>query len=230
MKVAIVGPVEGRSLLQSFLLRFGKSVCADPEVIFADHTDGLPEEQFNLAFLYANNVAIDAVQAFQTAHPSCDIVLWADDEKWAVSGIRMHTASFFVMPISEEQFAQAMQQCRVAWMTGMKTIKGLSEGDTHQIHCADILYAVADGHRSMIYTNTEQLSVNMNLTALAAHLGSGFVRCHRCYIANIRSIREFSTEGIALQNGKKIPVGIGKTAVETEETILAYRSEMGAYI
>jgi len=199
------------------------------EISVSDRLNQLPEENWNLAFIFTYDADLERFQQFQNTYPSCDIILWAEDAKWARVGIRLHTKGFLTVPVSEAQFAQAMKSCRGSWLDGMKTLKGTADGDPVMIHCAEIQYAKADGHRSAVYTQTHRILVNMSISAMAALLGESFIHCHRSYLVNLCRIHSLNPDSVLLCSGALVPLGAGKTAEAAEERLRAFRSKMGEF-
>ncbi len=78
-----------------------------------------------------------------------------------------------------------------------------------------IIYCAAEGSYTRVFLNNKRsVFSSKNLAWFERNLRSEyFVRLHRSYIINLRFISKvFKNEGkVALQNGEKIPMSIGKT-------------------
>ena len=212
MRIAIVGPSDRHSVLSSFLTRYADSICAEAEITLAEQLADLPQDTWQLALIYADETCYDAYFDFLSANPDCDVVLWAEDDHLARSLLRNHPCGFLVLPADEEQFLRVMKKCR-SWADALRIITFPGVGGGRKIRCVEIQYVESLGHSCVIHCWDESFTVNRTLSSVQRQLGTGFLRCHRGFVINLRCVSQVEEKAVCLQNGTKIP--ISPTQVES---------------
>ncbi len=75
-----------------------------------------------------------------------------------------------------------------------------------RIPADDILYVEASNHTLEVRTTHETYTVKMPLYELEGKLTRDFVRCHRCYVVNLRYIRKITRTEVTLDSGCTLPL------------------------
>jgi Response regulator of the LytR/AlgR family len=70
----------------------------------------------------------------------------------------------------------------------------------------DIIYIESFDHFIEIVTVQEKLTVKMPMYKLESNLDSNFMRCHRCYIVNLKYVKKISRNEITLDSTETIPL------------------------
>ena len=72
----------------------------------------------------------------------------------------------------------------------------------------DIYYMEANGNYINIYTENGNEKYRETMTKIEEKLkGKKFVRCHKGYLVNTKYISRMNSNGIALTDGRIIPIG-----------------------
>ena len=79
MKIAIIGPTNGRESLLSSLTRYANSICAQTEISAAEKLSELPQESWQLAFIYVHEGCYDTYLAFAAAYPDSTFAVITPD-------------------------------------------------------------------------------------------------------------------------------------------------------
>ena len=97
-----------------------------------------------------------------------------------------------------------------------KALKGLTKNNNAVLLSADngdikvlfddIIYIESFDHFLEITTVQEKLTVKMPLYELERNLGGNFIRCHRCYIINLKYIKKITRTEITLDSNEIIPL------------------------
>lgn len=83
----------------------------------------------------------------------------------------------------------------------------LNAGSTTTLIDPDaLLYAQADGKRSILHMTDRTLSVNMLLGELENALPKNFVRTHRAYLTNAYYVQGITSRSIQLEDGTELPL------------------------
>ena len=205
MNVALVGPLSGCDTLRSFLERYSESICAETELTTAEELTSLPEGAWELALIHADHCGCEDFQSFVALHPDCDIVLWAEDDHLARQGLRSHSCDFLVLPFGDEQFLHAMKKC-ARWADALRSIRCSSGSNARKLRCIEVQYVESFGHSCTIHCRQESFAVNFGLAWVQEQLGSGFIRCHRSYVVNVRYVAEKRDRELLLRNGTVLPL------------------------
>lgn len=86
----------------------------------------------------------------------------------------------------------------------------VSHGVLCRVKCDEILYAESSKRIISLTSAEEAWTVYMKMDELEKMLPKYFLRCHKSYIVNMNQILSFSSEGVILENGKKLPVSRAK--------------------
>jgi len=227
VKIAVVGPEAGRETLCVLLADYSESICADPECIEFDSLGDVPADAWDLALIYTDDRHYETYLDFCRAHEGCEIVLWAEDARWAREGMHSHPAAFLLTPISAEQFCRAMRACR-SWAGASRVFAQNTGKRSRRLRSVEVLYAESTGHACTVHGGGEEFPVNRSLSAVAKELGSGFLRCHRSYLVNLRAVAAVDGQFIRLTDGTVLPLSPLR-AEELGEEIMAYQRRMGAF-
>lgn len=205
MKIAVIGPSDMRGVFPPLLTRYADSVCADIEITFANQLTELPQESWQLAFIYAIEDAYESYLDFLSDYPDCNVVIWAEDSHLASSALRNQPCGFLVLPIDEDQFVRVMKRCH-NWTDALRIINFSRLGSGRRVRCVEVQYVESFGHSCTVHCQDEVFTVNCTLTAMHQQLGAGFFRCHRGFIVNLRCVARVGDKSVFLQDGSELPL------------------------
>ena len=229
MKIAIIGPANGCKILSSFLTRYADSICAQIEITAAAQLTELPQDFWQLAFIYVQEDGYDTYLTFLSAYPDCEVVLWANDDHLACSALRNHPRGFLVFPADNEQFLLVMKKCR-SWIDALRSISCSDASNVRKLRCVEVQYVKSAGHSCTLYCRDNTCTLNRGLAAVQQQLGSGFLLCHRGIVVNVRYIAEIRRDKtILLQDGTVLPLS-PLLADSIQEEVSAYFQEHGCFI
>ncbi len=80
-----------------------------------------------------------------------------------------------------------------------------AEGSTH-ISPNDIMYIEAQGRKTCIHLKSFHIECTLGISRLEDKKLTGFVRCHRSFIVNLRFVRSIGRTELTLDNGVEIPL------------------------
>ena len=216
MKVAVVGPSDMCSVLSSLLMSYADSICAEVEITSAVQLADLPQDHWQLAFIYAIEDAYGLYLNFLSANPDCDVIIWAKDTHLASSALRNQPCGFLVFPIEEEPFVRAMKRCR-SWTDALRIINFSNPNSGRRVRCIEVQYVESFGHSCTIHCQDKTFTVNCTLAAMQRQLGAGFFRCHRGFVVNLRCVLQIGEKSVFLQDGSEIPLSPSQAETITAE-------------
>jgi DNA-binding LytR/AlgR family response regulator len=115
----------------------------------------------------------------------------------AIQAFSVDAVDYLLKPVSEDRLQRCIQ--RVAAIRGtdgarrsgpaLARVPVTRRGETLFLDIDDVLYAEADGDRSVIHTDVERLPSSQSMRELEDQLPSTvFFRIHRSYLVNLRRV------------------------------------------
>ena len=121
-------------------------------------------------------------------------------------GYDVSALHYLIKPINTEKLYAVLD----------KALKGLTKNSNAVFLPADdgdikvlfdeLIYIESFDHFLEITTIREKLTVKMPLYELEHRLGKNFIRCHRCYIVNLKYVKKITRAEITLDSNEKIPL------------------------
>ena len=205
VKIAVTGPSAHRNVILSFLTRYAESICAQAELTSVEWLDELAAEPWDLAFIYAAERDYVDYLSFLADNPDCEVVLWALDNHLARPALRSHPRDFIIYPFDDELLLGVMKKCR-SWTSALRIISLPGADAGRRIRCIEVQYVESFGHSCAIHCRDEVFTVNRSLAAVQEQLGTGFLRCHRGFVVNLRCVAQVGEKTLLLQDGAEIPL------------------------
>lgn len=95
-----------------------------------------------------------------------------------------------------------------------------SEGKDYRIQLSEIQYFEADGNYLLIHSQHEKYRFRSTITAIEdQYKRQGFIRIHKGFLVNQSSVKVISNEGIHLNSGAVLPLGL-KYIDEAKKTLM----------
>lgn len=178
-----------------------------PDVVFLD-VEMPPYDGFALLNRF-KEVTFETV--FVTAH-----------DRYALRALRVAAVDYLLKPIHPPDLKSAIDKLKVKLnqkneeQTQKKIVLSTREM-VFSVSAANIIYVSSDGSHKCVFTfrTGEEITVTKDLTDFEDVLSHyGFFRCHRSYIINLASVKEYiptrSGGHVVMQNGKVLPVATQK--------------------
>ena len=123
-------------------------------------------QRFNLVFMdiYMDGITgIEAAQALRARDMDCKLVFLTTSEDFMRQGFSLNSAHYLIKPVKDEDFAQAMANCRLGRALQVPTLAVTVEGRTLEVDTRQIRYLEVQ-QRSVV------LSLKMAEAAAAASI------------------------------------------------------------
>lgn len=115
---------------------------------------------------------------------------------------------YLIKPIDEDKFTEVFSR---AWKEASafreqakKYIMVKSLGAQQKLLLKCIYYIESRNKKVIIHTEDKTLEVYGRMEDFENSLGSGFYRCHRCYLVNMEKISAYSADNIQVTNGDDV--------------------------
>lgn len=151
-------------------------------------------------------------------------------DHYAIKAIKYAATDYLLKPVNPEEFKIAVQKAldkkqefeeylKLQEELGLETEKTISintTGQTHIVHCNDIIRLEADGAYTLIITKNNKILASKNLKHFEQFLpDEHFIRTHQSHIINKKYISGIKNDFIILENNHKVPLSFRKkTAVK----------------
>ncbi len=129
-------------------------------------------------------------------------------EKYMNSAFDVSAFHYLLKPINEEKFrnvfGRALKELYAAKEQAKRYILVRNSGAKQKIYIKDIYYIESANKKVIIHTKTGILDSYGKMDELEQMTGSGFYRCHRCYLVNMEKIVSYNADTIKVANGDKL--------------------------
>jgi len=227
MKVALIGPTHKIDPLVCLLSKYCDFLCVDYTIDVFSDIDEVNENNWDIIFPYISDDNSDVILKLSSFENS-ELVLWSDNEKGALAGIKTHAKGFILLPCNETDFISIMERCKAF----IKNVKGFCCGkgvNLRNVRNIEITYIRSLGHNVVIHTLKDEYTINNTLANLISVFDKGFIQCHRCYIVNMRYVKMIDEQNIILIDDTIIPITPLKL-LENREIIEGYIADHECYI
>lgn len=151
---------------------------------------------------------MQAAQLIREQDDSCVLIFSTSSEEHALESYGVYAAGYLVKPYTQAQLDEILDWCAQRMPQLSETIDICHEWEWLTLPLADIIYIEVYGRKSIFHTTGRDYTVNRSLSALEQELTGDFLRCHRCYIVNMKHILSLTKTGFALTGGSTAPISL----------------------
>jgi DNA-binding LytR/AlgR family response regulator len=138
----------------------------------------------------------DAVQIiFITGYPD-----------YIADGYDVSALHYLMKPVIEDKLYKVLDKAAKIISKPKKAIFLDIEGGSIRLLTDEIIFVESFDHFLEIQTAQQKHTVKIPLREIESKLTSGFIRCHRSYIVNMRFIKKITRTEVTLDSGKAIPL------------------------
>jgi len=129
-------------------------------------------------------------------------------EKYMNNAFDVLAFHYLLKPIDEEKFRnvleRALKELYAAEERTKRYILVKSSGAQQKVYIKDIYYIESANKKVIIHTKAGVLNSYGKMDEFQQMTGSGFYRCHRCYLVNMEQIVSYNADTIKVANGDKL--------------------------
>lgn len=169
---------------------------------------------FDISFL---DVEMNGISGMEVAHHirqeeprgrKSIIIFVTGYEKYMNCAFDVSAFHYLLKPIDEEKFyavfERALRELSMAKDHTKRFILLKSQGVQRKVYIKDIYYIESANKKVILHTKTGILETYGKMEEYAQMTGSGFYRCHRCYLVNMEKIASYNSNTITLVNGEQL--------------------------
>ena len=171
----------------------------------------LKENWFDLVFMdiYMSGITgIEAAQALRTKDRDCKLVFLTSSPDHMHKGFSLNSAHYLLKPVKDEDFIQAMENCRIRRECRVPFLEISSGKRSIQLDTLDILYAEAAGRAAAIRTKNGTISAGQSFQATAERLltDERFLLCNRGILINMDYVSSLDDNDFIMVTGERLPI------------------------
>ncbi len=150
------------------------------------------------------------------------VIYVAERFDWATRVYRTRHVYYLVWPMDADDLNDALDQaCENLKAAANRPLVIRSDGRIQAVAPCNIHYIESDRRRLHIHTADGVLTTYATLDSVARGLPSCFVRSHKSFLVNMKSISRMDTDRVILTTGEHVPVS-QKRRKATQDAFVAY--------
>ena len=169
------------------------------------------DKSFDLVFL---DILMDGMNGMETARAlrakreETILIFVTGSKEYVFEAFDVSAFHYLLKPLVEEKFDEvlghALKEVERWKMQEKKQLLIQTRNRNYNLDQSAILYLESRGKKVEIHTLRETIEAYASISKLEEQLGSGFYRCHRGYLVNLKYISEYRTDRIRLRNGEEV--------------------------
>lgn len=184
-------------------------------------------QRFNLVFMdiYMDGITgIEAAQTLRARDMDCKLVFLTTSEDFMRQGFSLNSAHYLIKPVKDEDFAQAMTNCRLGRALQAPTLAVTVEGRTLEVDTRQIRYLEVQQRSVVLHTTRGDLPLGRSFSAAAAPLERDrrFLLCFKGVLVNMDHIAAQTGDELRLDDGSTLPIAPRRR----REILAQYRAYM----
>ena len=121
-------------------------------------------------------------------------------------GYEVSALHYLIKPVNTEKLYAVLDKALKSLTKNNSAVFLSADKGDIKVLLDDLIYIESFDHFLEITTVQEKLTVKMPLYELENNLGSNFIRCHRCYIVNLKYIKKITRTKIILDSNETLPL------------------------
>lgn len=171
----------------------------------------LPECRFDIVFMdvYLGGMSgVEAARALRMRDKHCRLVFLTISAEFMPEGFSLNSAHYLIKPVKDEDFLQAMENCRIRNCSRVPLLSVISDRRTIRVVTRDIIYIDVNLRSVFIHTTGETLPVGRNFNATVECLlpDERFLLCNRGLLVNMDYIIAQVGNDFIMSNGEHLPM------------------------
>ena len=171
----------------------------------------LQECWFDIVFMdiYMDGITgVEAAQALRARDHDCKLVFLTISEDFMHQGFSLNSAHYLIKPVGDEDFLQAMENCRIRRECSVPFFSVVSDRSSIQIDTLDILYIDIQNRVVCVHTKDGILSASRNFSKATEPLlaDERFLLCNKGLLVNMDFIASLEKNDFVLVNGERLPI------------------------
>ncbi|MDL2294290.1 LytTR family DNA-binding domain-containing protein [Ruminococcaceae bacterium OttesenSCG-928-D13] len=204
-----------RAILAGFCSRYAQSHSTAVDAILFENTAALLADDRTMRMgavildIQMNGFAygVEAARTLRQSGYQGGLVFVTVSTDYYAEGFEVGALHYLVKPVRYDDFEDAMDRVMEKQDQLEQYITVTSNRKQVDIPLRGILYAMAEGHKTILHTTAGAVPVNLPFTEVEALLSdSRFLKCYRSCIVNMEQVERVEEVDFQLKNGEKAPI------------------------
>ena len=163
--------------------------------------------QFDLVFMdcrLEDGNGIDFIAKIREHNARLFVIFLTNYSEYAIDSIKLDTFRYLLKPVSDEDFAEALDTFVSIYQHTRKIIVPTKDR-LFYLEADDVIYIEADKKYTVVRTTTGHYRSSKSISQFFREINnSHFFQTHRSYILNMKYISSIDKKTIILTNGEKV--------------------------
>ena len=174
-------------------------------------TAALPEARFDIVFMdiYLEGISgVEAARRMRMRDKDCKLVFLTVSADFMQEGFSLNSAHYLIKPVKDEDFQQAMENCRVRRLRQVPLLTVVSDRRTIRVATRDIIYIDVNMRSVNVHTRNEVFPIGRQFNASVECLlqDERFLMCNRGLLVNMDFIVAQVGNDFLMTNGEHLPI------------------------
>lgn len=173
---------------------------------------------------------IELAKAVRLQQDSVQIVFITGFPDFMAEGYEVAALHYLIKPVQEDKLYQVLDRAVQNLQKNERNILFSVSGEILRVPVGEILCVEAFAHTTMVTTVQRRFEVSVGISKMEKQLGSGFVRCHRSYLAGLQHIKRITKTSVVLDTNQELPLSKSHYAAVNQAFIAYFRGEEHGFI
>lgn len=171
----------------------------------------LSDHWFDIVFMdiyMGGMTGLEAAQALRAKDRDCKLIFLTSSEEFMRQGFSLNSAHYLIKPVKDEDFLQAMENCRIRRECQVPFLTIVSERASIQVDTLDILYIDIENRNVYIHTKDKTFPAGRNFSKVTELLleDKRFLLCNKGLLVNMDFIASLEECNFVLVNNERLPI------------------------
>ncbi len=150
---------------------------------------------------------IEAAERLRSKDRSCILIFVTISQEHGLKSYALKADDYLVKPVKQSRLDESLDWCLKKHCEDLRTICVHSDCSAVEIPIRYIVYVESRQHYSFLYISNGCIRTRVGINSLEIKIGSkNFLRCHRCYLINMRHVRRLERQNFIMDNMDSVPV------------------------
>lgn len=151
---------------------------------------------------------VETARELRQVDLDCRLVFLTSSAEFMPQGFSLNSAHYLIKPVSEEDFEQAMVNCRIQRPLQLPTLRVTVAGQALEVDTRQIRYLDVERRTSVLHTVGGSLPLGRSFSAVSALLLADrrFLLCFKGVCVNMDHVSAQTGDELLLDDGSRLPI------------------------
>lgn len=216
MKIAVIDDeISEQNILEKYILEWSIEKGLAIEILKFDNSENFlfsweDDKKYDLLIMdieMGEMNGLELAKKLRLDDENIPIMFVTGYDEYMQYGYDVSALHYLIKPLNKTKLFLVLDKLQEKSEPSDKILVSTSDG-MRSIQINKIIYAEADGHQSILHLQDKTIILKESIGNFEKLISenSGFVKCHRAYIVNLKFVSLMLRTDILLDNNDKIPV------------------------